>query len=398
METKICTSCNRELPANKDYYFMKLGKLNNRCKECCGSHFTDNLSKPEPKNGYIFCKKCNRELPHTYQFFPEDKSLKSGIRFVCRECNKKYGRFLNDDEDYHFRFWTEEEDKILIENYNKYTGLELVAKFFPNRTIRSLESRASNLGIAWKDEDTKNRAYKHQSEIVSELFKGRDLGQEWKDKISVAKKKYYETHDSWWLGKKRSEEQCKMISERMKGKWAGNKNPRHINPLTGENNGRWNGGIMETYRELRSDTKDWFNESIAFCNYKCVITNGEFDNVHHTTAFRDIVDQTFKLTNIEVRKNVNDYTEEEFNCLRSTLKDLHIMYGFGACICKDVHKLFHDNYGYTKITPYDFLDFIYRIDIGEFDEWFKQNDLSIDLNYEYVEYLEGVLNDLIRCA
>lgn len=29
-----------------------------------------------------------------------------------------------------------------------------------------------------------------------------------------------------------------MISEQMKGKWAGDKNPRHINPLNGELNGR----------------------------------------------------------------------------------------------------------------------------------------------------------------
>ena len=79
-------------------------------------------------------------------------------------------------------------------------------------------------------------------------------------------------------------------------------------------------------------------------------------------------------------------------------KDLHIIYGFGACINKDVHKLFHDNYGYTKFSPYDFLDFVYRIDIGEFDEWFKENNLQININYDYVEYLESTLTVIAESA
>ena len=396
MEQKICTQCKRELPANTDYYFMKLGKLNNRCKECCGRHFTNHLTHI-PKEGYVFCKKCDRELPHTMQYFPEDKTCKTGLRYVCRECNPSYGRFLNDDEEPH-RAWTDDEKKLLKEVYKNYTGRELQIKYFPGRSIRSLESMAAIMGLSGKTEETKQRARSFSSKIVSEKLKGRDLGQEWKDKISATKKEYYKTHDSWWKGKKRSPEQCKAISKRMKGKWAGDKNPRHINPLNGELNGRWKGGILDTYVELRSDTKDWFNESMEFCGYKCVITNGEFDNVHHTTAFRDIVDQVFELTEIEVRPKVCDYEEDEFKELRSTLKDLHSVYGYGACINKDVHKLFHDNYGYTNFSPFDFLDFIYRIDIGEFDEWFEKNNLKIDINYGYVDYLESTLTALAESA
>ena len=396
MEQKICTQCKRELPANTDYYFMKLGKLNNRCKECCGRHFTNHLTHI-PKEGYAFCKKCDRELPHTMQYFPEDKTCKTGLRYVCRECNPSYGRFLNDGEEPH-RAWTDDEKKLLKEVYKNYTGRELQIKYFQNRSIRSLESMADIMGISGKTEETKQRARKFSSEIVSQKLKGRDLGQEWRDKISATKKEYYKTHDSWWKGKKRSPEQCKAISERMKGKWAGDKNPRHINPLNGELNGRWKGGILDTYVELRSDTKDWFNESMEFCGYKCVITNGEFDNVHHTTAFRDIVDQVFEITGVEVKPKVCDYSTDDFDELRSTLKELHSIYGYGACINKEVHKLFHDNYGYTKFSPFDFLDFIYRIDIGEFDSWFEENNLKIDINYDYVDYLESTLIALAESA
>lgn len=128
---KICTKCKRELPENSDFYFTKYGKFNNRCKECCGKHFTNKLSQPNSKDGYIFCKKCTRELPHTKQYFPIDKNCKNGLRNVCRECNKKYGRFLNDNEEYNFQHWSDEENKLIRENYSKYTGLELKELFFP---------------------------------------------------------------------------------------------------------------------------------------------------------------------------------------------------------------------------------------------------------------------------
>ena len=75
-----------------------------------------------------------------------------------------------------------------------------------------------------------------------------------------------------------------------------------------------------------------------------------------------------------------------------------MLYGYGACINKEVHKLFHDNYGHTKFSPFDFLDFLYRIDVGEFDTWFKENNLKININYEYVEYLESTLSALAESA
>ena len=304
---------------------------------------------------------------------------------------------MNDDE-YPQKAWSKEDDDLILNYYHDYTGKELKEKFFPHRSVRAIECHASELGIAWKTEETYNRSREFQAKIVAEKLKGRVIGQELRDKISVAKKEYYKTHDNWWKGRKRSPEQCQAISERQKGKWSGDKNPRHINPLNGELNGRWKGGILPVYTELRSDTKDWFNESMKFCNYKCVITGEKFDNIHHTTSFRDIVNEVFKITGIEVKQKVCDYSKEEFDRLRDVLKELHVLYGYGACVNKEVHKLFHDNYGYTKFSPFDFLDFLYRIDVGEFDSWFDENNLKININYKYIEYLEGTLSALAESA
>ena len=279
---------------------------------------------------------------------------------------------------------------------SKLHNSKLKEKFFPNRTIRAIECRADTLGIAWKTQETYERSKIQRGKKLSIIMKGRKMSDEAKQKLSESMKEYYKTHTPWWKGKKRPPEQCKQISERniRLGRWKGENNPRFINPLSGSDNPNWKGGITNFYQELRSDTKDWFNESMEFCNYSCVVSGLNFDNVHHTTAFKDIVDETFKLVDIDKRNTVSDYTEEEFDNLTEVLKYLHNEYGLGACITKEVHKLFHDNYGYKDFTAYDFLDFVYRIDIGEFDDWFEENNIPININYEYIEYLESTLSSL----
>ena len=231
-------------------------------------------------------------------------------------------------------------------------------------------------------------------------MKGVTFSESWRKNLSISINKYYKTHDGWWKGKTKSEEFRKMVGDRKRkeGNWLGDKNPRHINPLNGELNGRWKGGVNGIYRELRSDTKEWIKESIEFSHYKCVITGEHFDSVHHTTPFRDIVTEVFKCTGIEIKPKVGDYDESELDNLRNKLKELHSYYGIGAAINKDVHKLFHDTYGYFGCTPDNFFDFIQDIQSGKYDNWFNENNLEININENYINYLSSTLEKLNKSA
>lgn len=397
-EFRVCGHCGKKLPQTTEYFnwAKKDVRFQSICKTC-QSELAKKRNEEQKNNkpsinrpvyeGTKECICCHRELPNDWMHFPTDKTTKSGLRNKCRECTPNYGHFLPEDTKA-FERWSEEDIELLRSVYADCTGKEIQEKYFPNRTVRSIECQAETLGFSGKSEIAKEKANMYRSEVIKDLFTGRTLNEEWRAKISATKKEYFKTHDGWWKSKKRSEEQCKQMSERMKGNWAGDKNPRHINPLNGEANGRWKGGINKTYFELRSDTKQWQQDSMKFCDYKCVITNGEFDEIHHVIPFRDIVDESFEVTKIPIKDQVMNYSTEEFELLRNTVIDLHITYGYGACMNKNVHKLFHDTYGYTEFDNTNFLDFINRIELGEFNEWFKDNNLQININKKYIDYIK----------
>lgn len=384
---KVCSCCKRKLPSNTDYYFKKCDTLDgwtNKCKECLNKKFTDYLTRI-PKEGYKFCIKCNKELPIDIIYFPPDKDCKDGLRNVCRCCGKD-GHYM--ESDYIKReLWSKEEIDLLIKIYKRYTNNELVEKFFPNRTKRSLESQASLLGISYKDEDTIKRMIDRRSKLISQKLKGRKISEETKLKLSLKAIERYKHQIPYWKGKKRSEKQRHEMSLRKKGEWAGVNNPRYTNPLRGSKNGNWRGGITNFYFELRSELKDWRQSSMSFCKYKCVFTGDVFDEVHHTEPFKRIVDTAFSNLNMEVREKVYDYENNDFERLKLEIDRLHSIYGFGACLNSDIHKLFHITYGYKNFNKKDFIDFYNRVQNGEFNDYLKQHNIILNINEEYFEYL-----------
>lgn len=372
METKLCSECKRELLRNTDYYFKKKDTkdgFTNKCKECQGYKFTDKLTRI-PKEGHKFCIKCDRELPADARYFPVDKSCKNGIRGVCRECGKD-GHFMEDNYTPK-RVWSEEENEFFIKIYPHYTTLELIEYFYPNETKVTIEDRAYRLGCTnTKTKLTLNRSRESRREKTSG-----ENSPNWgvpkpysvRKKISLANKRYYKKNPHPWLGRKMSDETKLKISKHKKAEkaWVGIDNPRHKDPLFGKRNGRWKGGRTPLYFELRSETRQWQLDSMRCCNYKCVITNGEFDHVHHLYPFRKIVDEVFEILKLDQRPTVADYIEEDFNKIKDEMHKLHKKYGHGVCLRKDVHKLFHDLYGYTNNTPEQFKEFKIRYKVGEF--------------------------------
>lgn len=333
--------------------------------------------KKQAKEGHQFCIKCNRELPLDYKYFPKLTGEKN-FRQVCRECSSHYKGFLKDD--YKIKeYWSEEDEIKFIELYPNYTNEELIGLFYPNLTNKQMMDKAWKLGIC-KNEESKLRANKQQSVKIAIFQKGRSKSDETRRRLSETKKRQFAEgiYISPWLGRVVSEEEKERTRQRVKGRWSGKNNPRHINPLKGSGNGRWEGGITNLYQFLRENIVEWKEDSMKYCNYECVLTGESFDNIHHLIPFKDIVYEAMDILNMEVKQDISDYSEELRNELINKVKELHIKYGHGMCLTKDLHKIFHDNYGYTNFTKENFIEFTTRYFDKEFDETLIEKHKSIN--------------------
>lgn len=221
-------------------------------------------------------------------------------------------------------YWSVEEDKILNDYYNGMRVNDLL-KYFPNRSKESLINRAKKLGIKnayfWKEEEdcfiNNNYNIMSDKEIALELKRTRR---------SV--------------------------------KWR--RNFLGLNRIP-------KGEFTNISEFLRKKIYRWKQESLKNCNYKCVITGEKIKVIHHLYGFIFIVKETFEQLNIHIKEDVCDYTEEELQKIEKKCLELHYKYGLGVCLCKDVHDLFHKEYGYGYNTPEQFQEFTQRWNNKEFN-------------------------------
>jgi len=164
------------------------------------------------------------------------------------------------------------------------------------------------------------------------------------------------------------------------GKWSGDNNPRHIHPMCGSENPNWKDGITDLYRELRSESKDWFISTNEVFEWKCALTGTKFDNVHHLVAFKDILAEALEIFELDRKKSIGDYSTEEQAQLKQGVRLLHKKYGLGVSLCEPIHMLFHKQYSYDNCTKFDFLEFVNRCISGEFNDYFAEHNLSLNVN------------------
>jgi len=125
----------------------------------------------------------------------------------------------------------------------------------------------------------------------------------------------------------------------------------------GENNPMWKGGFSEINSILRDSITEWKKESMIASNYKCVVTNKRFDIIHHLYGFDKIFNEIFDNLNIEKRRFINEYSDEELVLIRNECSRLHKIHGVGVCLTGDIHALFHKVYGYGENNIEQFNEF-----------------------------------------
>lgn len=227
--------------------------------------------------------------------------------------------------------WSEEEIAILINNYKEMSNEELL-KLLPNRTINSIlnMARKYNLkkeGLKWKQ---------LQIDYIKENWELEP------DKVMCIK-----------IGKtfratKAKREELGLYR-------------RDMNALT----------YPTISKYVRGHILDWKNESVASCNYCCILTGSKDFQIHHLYGVSNLLEDIKNKYNIKYKDNFEEYSSDELSFILEKFIEEQSKYPLGQCIRKDLHKLFHSLYGqyYNTIEQW---------------ERFKE------------DYRKGVYNDIIN--
>lgn len=285
--------------------------------------------------------------------------------------------------------WKAEELELLKRIYRDYTNEEISKIFFNNsRTKRAINEKGLELNLV-KSEEITNRINMEKTKAMRDYTLGCKRSDSTKRKLSDTRKRLFRDGIliSPLQGRIVSEEERIKSRLRNQGKWSGDKNPRHINPLFKESNGMWRGGITSLSQALRENILLWKKESMRLCNYKCILTGNNFSEIHHVYPFNKIIKKSLEELNLEVKPNLSYYENNGSDLIE---KIQHNHKHLGLCLSSEIHKLFHDNYSYNNFNLNDFVDFTINYFNHIYDENLSESFKSINSK----ESLENVLNKL----
>jgi len=320
---------------------------------------------------------------------------KGKTRTICKECDPKYGRFLKDGE-VSSKKWSKKEVEILKENYINFTNEELHQKFFKDRSIRAIESYASKIKCGHKTEIALKRAFEAGSKKNNQ--KGKKFTQQQKEHLSEAKKHLFNPDKDDIEGIEKAKRLKKNIGQSSSKRWSGEKNPRHLHPLYGSDNGRWKGGIVPLSKHLREEILGWKTRSMKFCEYRCVVTGGRFDDIHHITPMSDIIDMSLRDLGLSRLSVIGDYSSNDYLRLKNDVVNKHETTEYGCCLNEKIHMLFHSVYGYIGNNVFQLTDFFMELSNHKFDDYLLHNNLELNIDQKYFNYIMGVRNDCLRAS
>jgi len=217
-------------------------------------------------------------------------------------------------------FWTEEEINIL-KIYYPIKNPDEMSLLLPNRKRENITHKASNLGIKniitkelwFSEEDIE--FIKNNWEVMTDEEIGKHLN---RNKHAIVDKR-----SQLSLSRQNGESSYENLSE-----------------------------------FIRRNNLDWKYKSMRNCNYKCIITNERFDDIHHMYGLNLILNEVLSYLNIEIKNTMDDYSDKELSSILYTFRDFQNKYPLGVCLKKEIHNEFHSIYGFGNNTLEQWDDFL----------------------------------------
>lgn len=208
-------------------------------------------------------------------------------------------------------FWSEEEDRLLIDKY-ECTHIDDLLPLFPNRNRNSIIKHAIKLHLhslddpIWTEEQI--QYFVDNWTLLSDQLIGEHIG---KTRVSVKRMRNL-------LGYHRQ-----------------NKDQPSYETLA---------------KYIRGNIYDWKLASMINCNYQCVLTGSKNFEIHHLYPVNKILNDVYIKNDIQP-KPFDNYSSDELSIILKLFIEEQQKHPLGECVRKDIHVLFHSQYGQYNTTP-----------------------------------------------
>lgn len=330
LSNRVCPICGKKFNAHDDksIHCSKECARKSRMNRCvcvcdyCGVEFSRIKSEVD-KNKRHYCSNDCRKLGHYWGnddlFF-----LANNYGLIT---NKELGNLLNHKRSAaevkrkaielkltKSNKWTDDEANLLKEVYSALP-MQAVLQKFPNKTKTSIMSKAHSLRLTtlfYNDRiysENEDKFIVDNFRKISELEIAKQLNRSYSSVISRVGK----------LGL------AKLYPRETK--------------------------YTDIKEYIRKHTKSWRNRIISLNGGKCQLT-GSSQNIvlHHIRGFNLLVEELSQLLDLDDSKPINDYTNEELDFIVEQFLILQDSYREYICITEEIHKKFHEIYGYGYNT------------------------------------------------
>lgn len=266
-----------------------------------------------------------------------------------------------------------DEDRMIKEIYQNSAESELLKNIktlilekLPHRTEQSIQTRASKLGFHirdhWSDYDIEflqNHYYTMFTEEIAEALNRtpiavynmvRKLG------LKGAPRSLYSEDNKHFVEANYLEMSDEEIGAVLHRAGSSIKEFRRKNGIYRRDPNKGT-NYLDIIRFVQAHNTEWKKRSMESCNYKCVITGGEFLDIHHLYAKNMIVRDALDRLSLPYDLDINHCDEKTKNRFLETFFDEQNKHPLGVCLDGKLHKTFHILYGFGDNTPEQFYEF-----------------------------------------
>lgn len=372
--THTCKNCGKEFEnyfekatyCSKDCYYEYCathGKYGTHICESCGTEFK------KLRENHCFCSAaCRAKATEKKEQCICDNCGKSFMRIIS-EIKKNKRHYCSEECKRQDMYWSPLDTEILANNYHKVSYKKIAKMLSRPRSAKAVSRKAIDMGLTrpqqWSDEEVKILIENYSSQPMPEviaLLPHRTLSsimgqaKKWRLTSYFNVVKTYTKEDYEYLRNNyltlSNEEMAKHL----------NRTPLAIAQklyLLDLHRPADPSGYRDLIDYVRSRLSGWKNKLKEDCNYTCAVTGCRSNIiVHHIRGFNLLFNETMESLDFPIYEHMSQYTIEQLDCFVNTFLNIQELYGEYICITEDVHKQFHSQYGCGDNTKEQWEEFL----------------------------------------